>query len=385
MPPSSGEEGLSLALIRQRYTPFGGAERFLERAMGALQSGGVGITLIARQWSGDLSGVEPLVCDPFYLGRWWRDAGFARGVQALLQKRSFHLVQTHERISGCDIYRAGDGVHAEWLQNRSRVLSPLARWLVERNPYHRYVLAAEKRLFEDPGLQAVICNSRMVKDEILSRFAIAQEKLHVIYSGVDTKRFSPDIRPLFKDRVRQEWGVKDEDCLLLFVGSGFARKGVPILLEAVARLPSHFKLLVVGQDKGQPAIKQQAVRLGIGERVWFAGGCQEVIPFYCAADAVVLPTLYDPFPNVALEAMAMGLPLVTTFKCGAVDWIEHGQNGLLSDALDLEGLVANLMVLGERDVREAMGSAACATVAPLTLEAMSNRLLGLYRGLLGGG
>ncbi|MBF0127639.1 MAG: glycosyltransferase family 4 protein [Magnetococcales bacterium] len=350
--------------------------------MGALRARGVEITLIARQWDAGVADVRPLACDPFYLGRWWRDAGFARGVARLLERHPFHLVQTHERIAGCDLYRAGDGVHREWLRQRGRVQSPLGRWLAGLNPYHRYLLSAERRLFEDVRLKAVICNSNMVREEILEAFAIDPGKLHVIYSGVDCHRFHPDARREHREPVRRAWGIGADDLLLLFVGSGFRRKGVPVLLEAMTRLPDHCKLLIVGRDKERKGMERLARRLGLEGRVRFAGGRSEVIPFYGAADGVVLPTLYDPFPNVALEAMAMGLPLVTTFKCGAVDWIESGRNGLLSDALDVEALTANLLSLLDRPRREAMGEAARATVVPMTLEAMSGRLLTLYETLL---
>ncbi|MBF0180442.1 MAG: glycosyltransferase family 4 protein [Magnetococcales bacterium] len=373
---------MKLALIRQRYNPFGGAERFLERAMDALRAQGVEITLIARQWETGMTGITPLSCDPFHLGRWWRDAGFARAVGRRLQGHPYHLTQTHERIPGCDIYRAGDGVHAEWLQQRGRGQSPLARRLALLNPYHRYVLDAERRLFEDPGLRAVICNSRMVRDEILARFRIDPGKLHVIYNGVDMQRFHPDARALHRERVRREWGIGEGEVCFLFVGSGFARKGVGVLLRAMARLPEGCRLLVAGRDKEQARMTRLAARLGLRDRVSFAGGCKEVIPLYAAADAVALPTLYDPFPNVALEAMAMGLPLVTSHKCGAVDLIVPGRNGLLADALDAEDLARQLASLQDPGLREAMGRAARETVAPLTLEAMGTQLVALYQQLL---
>ncbi|MBF0294140.1 MAG: glycosyltransferase family 4 protein [Magnetococcales bacterium] len=373
---------VKLALIRQRYNPFGGAERFLERAMEALRAQGVEITLIARQWETGMTGITPVSCNPFHLGRWWRDAGFARAVERLLQGHTYHLTQTHERIPGCDIYRAGDGVHAEWLHQRGMGQTPFARRLALLNPYHRYVLNAERRLFEHPGLRAVICNSRMVREEILARFRIDPGKLHVIYNGVDTGRFHPDARAAHRERVRREWGISDGEVCFLFVGSGFARKGVAVLLHAMARLPAGCRLLVAGRDKEQARMTRLATQLGLRDRVAFAGGCKEVIPLYAAADAVVLPTLYDPFPNVALEAMAMGLPLVTSPKCGAVDLIEPGKNGLLAAALDPEDLARQLACLLDPVLRDAMGRAARETIAPFTLEAMGGQLVALYQELL---
>ncbi|MBF0260375.1 MAG: glycosyltransferase family 4 protein [Magnetococcales bacterium] len=373
---------MRLALIRQRHTPFGGAERFLERAMGALRARGVAITLIARRWEGGCDGLETVRCDPWHLGRWWRDVAFARCVHARLAERRFDLVQSHERIPGCDLYRAGDGVHAEWLEQRGRARGGLARWLDGINPFHRHLLRQERRLFEHPDLKAVICNACMVREEILSRFRIAPEKLVVIYSGVDLTRFHPETRRRERAVARAAWGIAPDETLLLFVGSGFERKGVPALLAALARLDPGTRLVVVGRDKAQGRMEALARRLGVAERVIFTGGLRDVLPCYAAADAVVLPTLYDPFPNVALEAMAMGLPLVTSFKCGAVDLIEHGVNGLLGDALDLATLTENLRILLDPERRLRMGQAARETVAGLSLEAMSARLLALYQGLL---
>lgn len=379
---------LSLALVRQRYTPFGGAERFLDRAMGALQSSkeagqGVQITLLSRRWGGENRGLQTITCDPFYWGRLWRDFGFAHCIRRKWRQQHFHLVQSHERIAGCDLYRAGDGVHRVWLQQRDRTLGFVGRLATSLSPYHRYTLAAERRLFQSTELRAVICNSHMVREEIRRCFSTEIEKLHVIYSGVDTDHFHPSLKARFGRETRQRWGIPQDAFLLLFVGSGFHRKGVPILLEAMAHLPEQTWLLVVGQDRHSAAMKRQARRLGIDLRVCFTDGQQDVSPFYGAADVLVLPTLYDPFPNVALEAMASGLPLVTSHQCGAADLIKHGQNGLLGDSLDRVRLLENLRLLLDPLIRKPMGKAARQTVGPLTLDAMSQRLRRLYHSLLG--
>ena len=140
---------LAIALIRQRYAGDGGAERFVARMLDTLKDR-ARLTLITREWS-QAPGFEVLACNPFYIGRWWRDRSFARDVCRLLRSRRFDLVQSHERIACCDIYRAGDGLHREWLKNRTRVLGPLARLAVALNPYHRYLLAAERRAVPKPA------------------------------------------------------------------------------------------------------------------------------------------------------------------------------------------------------------------------------------------
>ncbi|MBF0182875.1 MAG: glycosyltransferase family 4 protein [Magnetococcales bacterium] len=374
---------LSLALIRQRYTPFGGAERFLERAMGALrQERGLQVTLLARRWSGELAGWQMMACDPWYLGRWWRDRTFVRCVQQRLREQPFDLVQSHERLPGCDLYRAGDGVHQVWLRERNRTLGWWGRLGTTLSPYHRQVLALERQMFCSPQLRAVICNSQMVKQEIEQGFAVAADKLHVIYSGVDTERFHPNLAARWRSATRSAWGIEETATLLLLVGSGFERKGVPILLQVMCRLPSTVQLLVVGADRHLQRMQEQSRRLGLAGRVRFTGGQKEVEPFYGAADILVLPTRYDPFPNVALEGMAAGLPLVTSYQCGAADLLQQGVNGLLGDSLDADRLQANIETLLVPEVRQRMAALARATVLPLTLEAMSGRLLQLYHSLL---
>lgn len=370
---------MHVALVRQRYSAHGGAERFIERALGALGEQGVAATVLAREWIGDPGGV--VRCDPFYIGRVWRDWSFARAVCREVARRSFDLVQSHERMACCDIYRAGDGVHAQWLHNRRAVLGILGRLGVALNPYHRYVLAAERRTFESPRLRAVICNSRMVKNEIQARFGLAERKLHVIYNGVDLQGFHPRLREAHRAASRAELGIPDGSMTYLFVGGGFERKGMFRLLPAFLRgAHARAHLVVVGRDKAETRAKTLARDLGMGDRVHFLGARDDVRPWYGAADAFVLPTLYDPFPNAALEAMACGLPVIVTFQCGLAELINEGANGMVCNALDAASLAAFLGRLDPTRARE-MGARARDTAALFGLDAMAQKLVALYRDL----
>jgi len=370
---------LKLALIRQRYTPFGGAERFVARAMQALQAQGAMVTIVTRRWDAAKAD-DALICDPFYLGSLWRDWGFARGVCRMLAQQHFDLVQSHERIACCDIYRAGDGVHREWLTQRARVLNPLQRLGVMLNPYHRYVLAAEKKLFASTQLKAVICNSHMVKEEIRHHFGVPEEKLHVVYSGVDLETFHPRLKEAHYQSVRAQLGIPGDATFFLFVGSGFERKGLAALLHALAEQPPSAQLAVIGHDRRARDYQRVATQLGIAKRVHFLGPQADVKPYYGAADALALPTLYDPFPNAALEALACGLPVITSTKSGAAELIRDGENGFVCDALDRRALAQSLHALLEGRA-EGMRGAARATVAELSLEAMAAQLGTLYRTL----
>jgi len=364
---------MKLAIVRQKYTPFGGAERFVERAIAALRGKGVDVSIVAREWRGDVGELPGVRIDPFYLGRTWRDAGFARGVRRLIAQGRFDLVQSHERIPGCDIYRAGDGVHATWLELRKQPFDPVAPW-------HRYTLAAEAEMFRHPKLRAVICNSRMVKDDIARRFGVAEEKLQVIYNGVDLEAFHPRLRAEQGEALRAKTGIGPDVPLILFVGSGYERKGLPTLLRALAAMErSDARLWVVGRDKDETLMRKLAQTLGIDQRVLFLGAQADVKPFYGAADIFALPTLYDPFPNAALEALACGLPLVTTDSCGAAELVTPATGSIIA-ARDVAALAARLDVLCEK--APAMRDAARASVAHLDLAPMAAQLVALYSRLV---
>jgi len=373
---------LRLAIIRQRYTPYGGAERFVEAALEALLERGVAISLYTREWPQTrLQLIEPVLCDPFYLGRLWRDWSFARAVCRAVTKKAPELVQSHERLLCCDVYRAGDGVHRSWLDERVRDASPFQLWLTRVSPYHRYVLATERRLFASPLLKAVICNSRMVRQDIHDRFGLPDERLPVVYNAVDSEAFSPKLRA-HRDSMRQKLGVPPDATLFLLVGSGYVRKGVAAALTALSHLPDNTHLLVVGRDKARRHYKRLARKLGIASRVALVGAQDDTRPFYGAADAFVLPTLYDPCPNAALEAMACGLPVVTSTTCGAAELVTEHDAGFVCEARNVDALTTHMRTLTDPEARAGRGERAREAVLPLTPEAMTLQLVLLYRDLL---
>lgn len=368
-------------LIKQQYSPTGGAERFVERAIDALAQSPLRVTLISRRWDAN-PGLEVIPCRPFYLGRTWRDGSFSRCVRHQLPQFTGALIQSHERIPGCQIYRAGDGVHREWLAQRVRTLGRLQRWTEIFNLYHRSVLRAEQKMYADTALQAVICNSNMVRDELRHHYNVPTSKLHTIYNSVDSERFSPATRLTLRESARRRWVIREDVVVVAFIGSGYARKGLATALRAIALAGHHFQGIVAGKDRHTHGYTRLARQLGIAHRIQFLGPVENVDQVYAAADIVILPTLYDPFANVVLEGMACGLPVITSTKCGAVDIIEHGKNGYIRDALDHDGIAADLRQLADTQVRTQIGLAARTTVLPFTDSLMIDKLTTLYQTLL---
>lgn len=373
---------MRLGIVRQRYTPFGGAERFVERAIEALLERAVRVSIYTRTWPQAGAGrIEPVICNPFYIGRLWRDASFARSVRAALARDHPDLVQSHERIEGCDIFRAGDGVHRVWLEERLRTGGKVDRVRIAANPYHRYVLGAEARVFANPALKAVICISPMVAEDVRRHFSIDSQKLHVIYNAVDPREFGPTVRA-DRAKTRSGLGFGDAHVVFVLVGSGYLRKGVPTAMRALARLPVSARLVVVGREKALGRYESLARRLGVGGRVVFAGPQQDPRPFYAAADAFVLPTLYDPLSNAVLEALACGLPVVTSTRCGAGELVAKFGAGWVCDAIDDAAFAERMLQLLDPRQREALARLATSAVAALTPDAMAGRLLTLYQSLL---
>ncbi|EKK5267323.1 glycosyltransferase family 4 protein [Cronobacter dublinensis] len=368
---------MKLAIVRQTWNPNGGAERFVSRALNVLsQSGELDVTLIARQWESG-AGWQTLTVDPPFRNRKAREAGFAAAAAA--QFPAFDIVQSHERIPGATIFRAGDGVHAAWLEQYRRIQSPLARWAQSFSAYHNYILQAEREMFMHPALRKVICNSKMVRDDIVRRFGLADHQLTVIYNGVDTSVFHPSVR---EHSLRGELNIPVDAPVLAYVGSGFARKGVAVALQAIVDHPAVW-LLVAGRDKHARRFEALARKLGVASRVKFLGPVSDIKTVYGSADALILPTLYDPFPNVCVEALACGLPLLTSHGCGAAEWVQEGENGWVRDALDAAGY---RQAIGEwlagRTAGKDYAAAARRTAEPWTLERMAQELNALYRELL---
>ena len=373
---------MRLAIIRQRYTPFGGAERFIENALEALLERNVAITLYTREWpETHVQLMEPQIVDPFHIGRLWRDWSFARAVCRRIRRAQPELVQSHERLSCCDVFRAGDGVHAVWLEERNKGRGALARLATTLSPYHRYVLRKERALFANPALAAVICNSTMVRDEIKLNFGVADAKLRVVYNAVDAEVFTPALRA-HRTAVCERHGIPTDALLFLLIGSGYERKGVMTAIDALALAPPHAHLIVVGRESRMGRYVGHAHERGVRSRVAFAGPQQDPKPYFGAADAFVLPTRYDPLPNAALEAMACALPVVTSNKSGVAELVVGADAGFVCDSRDHAAFAAHMRTLDDRASRERMGVNARNAVLPLSPAVMTLQLVLLYKELL---
>ncbi|MPZ47407.1 MAG: glycosyltransferase [Betaproteobacteria bacterium] len=369
---------MRLALVHQRYNAYGGNERLVSRALSALKANGtLDVTLIARRWDDD-AGWHTRRVDPYSLTRIGRDRSFAKAAAACFHE--YDVVQSHDRIPGATIFRAGDGVHASWLEQSRRVHGAGGTITRRLSGYDSHLLEAEAQMFAHSALKCVMCNSRMVADDIVHRFGVDEGRIALIYNGVDPALYNPG---LVRHRAawRQQHAVAADAPLLAYVGSGFAKRGVATALAAIAPFPE-VHLAIAGTDKRVQRFVELAERSGLSNRVRFLGTLPNARPLYGAADAFILPSLYDPFPNACAEAFASGLPVFTSPTCGAAEWVHSRENGWVLDALDVEGYRSALSEwLRRRPDWPAMREAAHKAGEPYTLERMVRDLTALYQRL----
>ena len=240
------------------------------------------------------------------------------------------------------------------------------------SPRHRTLLAIERQIFSD-ATQHILCNSQRVRDALSRRHGIDSARLSVIYNGVDLVRFHPGRRDREGTSLRSAPGAGDAP-IWLFVGSGFARKGLDTALTALADAPG--TLWIAGRDDTTPW-RERARRGGVADRVRWLGTRDDVESLCAAADALLLPTRYDAFANACLEAMAAGLPIVTSGRNGAAEIL--GDAGrVVDDPEDTPSFAAALRELADPGVRKRMGTTARRLAESFSWPAHTAALRNLY-------
>ncbi len=363
---------MKIALLRQRVSAPGGAEATLINLARGLAAAGHEVAVYGTDPTAAAQNLLDPGVDyvpvPVLGGKTGRVLTYALNVRKLLRQTPGQLVFSLERTLFQHVYRAGDGCHREWLKRRRPYLSPGARLAQDYSPFHRLLLRLEQRLFTDPHLLRVIANSRQVQREIEAHYGLDPEKIQVIYNGLDHQRFRPPEEPGTK-ALKAGFGLNENSRVVLFVGSGFGRKGLAFLLEAFAGLKNQESLLWIVGKGPIKTYQQLARRLGVAARVRFWGPRADPAPFYQAAAVLALPTIYDPCSNVVLEALGCGCPVVTTAANGAGEFITPGANGaVLPQPHDIPALAQALDAYLDRGREPQVRQAAQEAVAHLSWE-----------------
>jgi UDP-glucose:(heptosyl)LPS alpha-1,3-glucosyltransferase len=275
---------------------------------------------------------------------------FALNCRRMMKEEQFDVIMGIGDTLYADLLQPHGGVHWKWFWRGLEGYRKPVPWVFKFSGRCLSLKQWTKGLIENaPYAKAkkVIAISEMVQRDISAYYGIPKDHITVIYNGVDTERFHPRNRR-YREEIRRRYGLKPEDFLLLFISHNFRLKGLRYLIQTIPlikRKIENVKILVVGRDKRGP-YQRLARKVGCGEDVLFAGGVIDLERYYPSADILVHPTFYDPCSLVVLEALASGLPVITTKYNGAGWIISEGEEGFaLDDPRNVGDLAEKILAL----------------------------------------
>ena len=338
---------MRVALVHKRLDLNGGTERDLFQTAEGLRDLGHEVHLFCSEFgvkppSGVFAHRVPVL--PF--GRTLRLWTFAWLAPRIIKNVGCDVVVSFGRLLRQDVLRSGGGTHCGFLERLGQEGGLRRRFWQSISVYHRSLLLLERRQFQMNGSAKIIAVSKEVKNDIVRHYSVPADKVVVVYNGVDQNRFHPSKRAEVRESIRERWKIPMDSPLVLFVGSGFRRKGLDRILSIwkSPRLRDVF-LLVVGDDARINRYLSLASSIAPG-RIVFTGRRDDIENYYAAADVVALPALQEGFGNVVMEALASGLPVLVSRDVGAAEII-HGPlvQGIVDRVEDLRELEEKLLLL----------------------------------------
>ncbi len=311
-------------------------------------------------------------------------------VLSLLRKRDFDIIHSTDYVFSTDVITSHfcerEGLRLEEaniIEIPHKSLSQKLKALDHRT-YRRLQAFVEGLAFGRNSSKARIVVSQSMKREFVRHYGDATKDIIVIPNGVDLQKFNPANRILCRNRVRQKHGISSGDFTLMFAGSYWERKGLRYVIEALSLVPRpDVKLLIVGSGD-EKYYGRLAELKQVRKRIVFASHRNNLGEYYAASDVFVFPTIYEPFGLVIIEAMASGLPVITSRVAGAADVIIDGVNGLLiTDPGDIKDLAAKIkLLLSNADLRKAIGERARETAEELSWDRVTQKTLEVYNTVL---
>ena len=350
---------MRIALVIEKFSAAGGAERACASLAKGLLQRGHEVHVFARQ-------VDPmpgLVPHPVDAPGVHHHAAFAERSRALIEKERFDVVHSFTRTSRQDVLRLGGGVHQEYLHRTDVAYSFLGKLWRRIRPKEREELRLERESFDSSASKRIVAVSKRVKEEVIRHYGVSADRIDVIYNGVDAGEFKPSVEA--RRLIRNQVGLEESDYVLLFCGSGFRRKGLDYAVRALDRVAAA-KLVVAGEGRAPRH-----------PRVCMLGRRTDVSHLYAATDAFILPTLYDPFPNAALEAMASGIPVIVSRVAGVSEIID-GDSIVVDEPTDIDELAAAIRRLEDPAIRRPMGDAARRKALQYPIDRVIDETLRVY-------
>ena len=379
---------MDLALCYESVFPSrGGAETYIADLSRRLARDGHSVHLYACRWD---AAALPAATHYHRLDvpggpRFLRPWRFAAACERALANAHHDISIGFDKTWGQDVLFPQGGLHVasaahnllKYPHRWQRWLAAAGKWL---DPAAWSFARLERKQYLGPDRPLVIANSRMVRRHFEEFHGIAPETVRVVHMAIDPLRFAADDRPKRRQAERDRWGVSPEETVGLFVAMNYRLKGLVPLLRAVALVPREkpFTLAVVGHPK-VGRYQRLAAQLGVADRVKFLGFRADPKDAYFASDFLVHPTFYDPCSLVALEALACGLPVVTTRYNGAAELLSPPADGLVvEDPHDASGLAGAIGRVLDRGYRMAASQAARQAAGRWTFEHHYRALLDVF-------
>lgn len=332
-----------VALLKSNARQSGGLEKYASRIADAFAQQGAKVSILT---TGDPSSqmASPLQFYATQTCAWpafRRMEQFDAFVQNWLSQNPADLIFGMDRNRFQTHIRAGNGVHLAFLKSRILAEGHLKYRLCLCNPLHRKILSLEKTAFEYPGLKKLFANSFMVRDQLLSYYNIDPNKIEVIHNGVEWQEMENPFQNTanIRNSLLERFQLNQDVFQFLFIGNGYLRKGLSPLLQALSRIKTkEFQLSVIGKDNHIDFFKAKTAQLGLANKVRFFGPQETTLPFYQMADALIIPSFYDPFANVTLEALAMGLSVISSKYNGGHEILTSDNGIIVEDLLQIDAL-----------------------------------------------
>lgn len=332
---------MHIAIVRTEFIKSrGGAERYAVNLARAWRDQGHRISIVcAKHDATDAVGMEVVtITRPKILGP-WKHRWFAARAGEAARETGAEVTLCLARAFPGDVLRLGDGLHRAWLGARYPDLAQRRRAFL--NPRHRQLLKLEGEMFLPGRFQLYVANSGMIRRAVTHMYGVDPSRILVIANGVDSTRFHPGLRAR-RAELRALRGMDANAKVVLFAGMDFRRKGLIEaargFVELARTAPDRDRLRFVCVGKGDTEDARRVMQeAGFAANAQFLGPTPAMEDWYACADVFLLPTMHDPSANAVTEALACGLPVITSGENGARQHIVAGRNGVvLNNRMDAQ-------------------------------------------------
>jgi UDP-glucose:(heptosyl)LPS alpha-1,3-glucosyltransferase len=353
---------MKITLAVRFFQNVGGLEKFSLTLADFLVKRGHRVKVVAL-WGQPRDGIDlHLLPPPPWTPRSIRDWRTAGQLANALNHDDSDIIFGEQKMWNCDVLRPAGGVEDEYWKTHARFrryLMALPEWTRYSSFKRLFDISAERNGYRHARLRRVIVNSHLIRAQLLQHYPWLDNKIAVVHEGIKANIHSAGDIAATRQLILGRHGFDEKGTTALFVGHDFRRKGLKQAIQAVAAArradPGYnLRLLVVGRDRPS-YYRRLATALGVANAVAFVGAVSLSEPYFQASDLLLFPSFYDPFANVTLEALAAGLPVLTTRQNGGHEVIADGESGwTLEYPDDIETMTRRLLELRDRPRLAAM-------------------------------